>query len=78
MMMIFAPNSLVRQKEGAQGREEEEEAGEGGSGKGGGRGGRSKKGRIDRNYDASRGRSHRSNSVMDVGCEDQEKTWLVV
>ena len=27
MMMIFAPNSLVRQKEGAQGEEEEEEAG---------------------------------------------------
>ena len=48
------------------------------SGGGGGRDGRSKKGRIDGNSDARRGRSHRSNSVRDVGMEEQEKTWTVV
>ena len=58
-MMIVAPNSLVRQ-----------EVAQGG---GGGRGGRSKKGRLDRNSDTRRGRSHRSNSVRGVGCDEQEK-----
>ena len=48
MMMMIAPNSLVRQKQGVQGEKEEEE----------------KKGRTDRNTDARRGRSHSSNSVM--------------
>ena len=47
-------------------------------GGGGGRGGRSKKGRTDRNSDARRRRSHRSNSVRGVGCKLQEKTWTVV
>ena len=61
-MMIVAPNSLVRQN----------------SGGGGGRGKRSKKGRLDRNSDASCGCFHRSNSVRGVGCEEQEKTWTVV
>ena len=74
MMMMFAPNSLVRQKEGAHG-EEEEKAGGGGSEGGGRRGGRSKKVKTDRNSDARRRRSHRSNSVRGVGCEEQEKTW---
>ena len=41
----------------------------------GGRGGRSKKGRIDRNSNARRGCSHRSNSVRGIGCEEHEKTW---
>ena len=50
----------------------------GGSGEGGGRGGVSMKGMTDRSSDARRGRSHRSYSVRDVGCEDQEKTWTVV
>ena len=63
-MMMIAPNSLVRQMEGAQGEEEEE--------------GRSKKGRPDRNSDARRKRSHRLNSVRGVGCEEQENTWTVV
>ena len=49
----------------------------GGSGGGGGRSGRSKKGKIDRNSDA-RCRCSRSNSVRDVRCEEQEKTWTVV
>ena len=44
---------------------------------GGGRGGRLKKGRIDRNFEARSGRSHMSNSVRDVVCEEQEKTWTV-
>jgi len=39
---------------------------------------RSKRGRIDRNSDARRGRSHRFNSVRGVGCKEQEKTWTVV
>ena len=39
---------------------------------------RSKKGRFDRDSEARRGRSHRSNSVRGVGCEEQEKTWTVV
>ena len=43
-----------------------------------GRGGRSKRGKLDRNFDARRGHSHRSNSVRGVGCEEQEKTWTVV
>ena len=62
IMMIIAPNSLVPQKEGAQGEQEE------------GRGGRSEKVKTDRNSNARRGRSHRSNSVSSVGCEEQEKT----
>ena len=41
-------------------------------------GGRSNKGRLDRNSDARRGLSPRSNSVRCVGCEEQEKTWMVV
>ena len=49
----------------------------GGSRGGGGRGGRSKMGRLDRNSDARCGRSYRSNSVRGVGCEEQEKTWVV-
>jgi len=36
------------------------------------------KNRIDRNSDARHGRSHRSNTVRGVGCEEQEKTWTVV
>ena len=39
---------------------------------------RSKKGRLDKNSEARRGRSHRSNSVRDVGCGEHEKTWTVV
>ena len=50
----------------------------GGSGREEGRGGRLKNGRLDRNSDARRGRSHWSNSVRDVGCEEQEKTWTAV
>ena len=38
----------------------------------------SKKERSDRNSDARRGRSNISNSVRDVGCKEQEKTWTVV
>ena len=38
------------------------------------KGERSKKDRAD----ASCGRSHRSNSVMGVGCEEEEKIWTVV
>ena len=49
-----------------------------GSGGRGGKGGKSKNGRTDRNSDVRRGRSHRSNSVRGVGCEEQEKTWMVV
>ena len=64
MMMMFAPNSLVRQKQGG--------------GSEGGGGGRSKKGKIDRMSDARHGRSHRSNSVRGVGCEEQEKTWTLM
>ena len=64
LMMTGAPNSLLHQKEGAQGEEEEEGGGSGG------RGGRSKKGRIDKKSDARRGRSHLSNSVTGVGCEE--------
>ena len=64
MMMMFAPNSLVRQKQGG--------------GSEGGGGGRSKKGKIDRMSDARHGRSHRSNSVRGVGCEEQEKIWTVI
>jgi len=30
-------------------------------------------GRLDRNSEARRGGSHRSNSVRGVGCEEQEK-----
>ena len=43
---------------------------------GGGR--NSKKWRTDRDSEAKRGRSHRSNSVRGVGLEEQEKTWTVV
>ena len=60
---MIAPNSIVRQKEGAQG---EEEAG-----------GRRKEGSRG-TPDTRRGRSHRSNSVRRVGCEEHEKTWTVV
>ena len=35
------------------------------------KGGRSKKGRLDRNSDARRGRSHRSNSLRGVGSEER-------
>ena len=34
--------------------------------------------RIDKNFDARHGRSHRSNSVRGFGCEEQEITWTVV
>ena len=64
MMMIVAPNSHVRQ-EVAQGGEEEET------------GGRRKAGSIG-TATARRGRSHRSNSVRGVGCEEQEKRWTVM
>ena len=65
MMMMLAPNSLVRQKEGAQG-EEEEVAGCR----------RRKAGSVGVN---TRSRcSYMSNLVRGVGCEEQEKTWTVV
>ena len=64
VMIMIAPNSLVRQKEGLRG--------------GRARGGRSKKGMTDRNSDARSEDSHRSNSVRGIGCEEQEKTWTVV
>ena len=63
MMMIVAPDSLVRRKEGAQGEKKAEEVG------------RRKAGSIV-TPDARRGRSDRSNSVRTlrgVGCEEQEK-----
>ena len=44
--MMIAHNSLARQKEGVQGE------------RGGGKGKRSKKGRLNRNSDVRRGRSH--------------------
>ena len=68
LMMMIAPNSLVRQKEGIQG------GGEGG----GGRVRRSKKWRSNRNSDVRRRRSDRSISVKSVGCEEQEKIWTMV
>ena len=54
-------NSLVRQKEGAQGEKDTKNE-------------RSKKGRSNRNFDTRRGRSHKFNSARGVGCEEQEKT----
>ena len=60
-MMMIAANSLVCQKEGVREEEEEET------------GGRGKEGPTGTH--ARRGRSHRSNSVRGVGCEEQEKTW---
>ena len=62
---MIAPNSHARQKK----------RGSGGRGE---RSGRLKKGRPNSNSDARRGRSHKSISVRDVGCEEQEKTWTVV
>ena len=55
--MVIAPNSLVRQKEGLEGRRRRnvEEIND------------------DRNSNVRRRRSHRSNSVRGVGCEEQEK-----
>ena len=64
VMMMFAPNSPVCQKEGAQG-EEEEEAG-----------GRRKvdwTGLRPPSADAPTGPTQ----VRGVGCEEQEKTWAV-
>ena len=63
-MMMIAANSLVCQKEGVREEEEEET------------GGRGKEGPTGTH--ARRGRSHRSNSVRGVGCEELEKSWTVV
>ena len=65
MMLMIASNSLASKKEG-------------GSGGGGGRGKTSKKGRLKRNCDVRRKRSHMSLSVKSVGCEGQEKLWTEV
>jgi len=40
--------------------------------------GRKEERKASRNSDARRGRSHRSNSIRGVECEEQEKTWTVV
>ena len=64
MMMMIAPNSLARQKEGIllfRGRSR-----------------KSNKVRSNRNSDVRCGRSHRSILVRGVGWEEQEKTWMVV
>ena len=50
-----------------------EEGGSGGIGRG--RSGRSKNRRSNRNSDARHGRSHRSNLVRGIGCEELKKTW---
>ena len=62
MMMMIAANSVARQKEGGDR----------------GRCGLSKEGRPNRNSDARRGRSYMSFSVKGVGCEEKEKTYMVL
>ena len=45
----------------------------------GGRSGeKSKRGRLKKNSDTSRGHSYRSFTVRDVGCKGHEKTWTEV
>ena len=64
MIMMIVPNSLVCHNKEAQREEEEEEAG-----------GRRK---AESTGNPTPGRSHRSNSVRGVECEEQEKLWMVV
>ena len=65
MMTMISPNSHYRQKEGVQGDREEET-------------GNKKKGRTDRDSDVRCGCSHKSLTVKDVECEEQEEAWAVV
>ena len=44
----------------------------------GGEGGLTNRGRLKWNSDASRGRSHKSFTVRDVGCEAHKKRWTKV
>ena len=65
MVMMIAPSSLVRQKEGAQEDEEKEKEVRD----------RRKEGQTGTHW---RGRSHRSILVRGVRCEEQKKAWTVV